>query len=346
MKPDWKQFLINHGAEFNADTDELQHFGNPDRERRMPPQGAILCDLSHIGMISANGADAQSFLQGQLSSDLAEVTGERAQFSSYSSPKGRAITTFQITKRQDTYYLSLSADVLEAVLKRLRMFVMRSQVTLEDASDSLVHFGYADPRGEQRLGDIIGPVPQQALDVVEYGNLTLIRRPASVPRFEIMGELDEAKVLWNKLDVHATGVGRGAWDYFDIEAGLPHVTAGSMEAWVPQMMNLHLINAISFSKGCFPGQEVVARLKYLGKNKRQLYRIAIDSFALPTVGARINDEKDSEAGQILNASLNPDGKAEALAVMKIASVNGKLTLDGKAVRLLALPYAVDQEDDA
>lgn len=344
MKADWKQFLSHHGAEFNAD-DTLNHFGNPERERRIPPQGAILCDLSHIGLLRVEGADAHTFLQGQLSNDLNEVSSGKAQLSSYSSPKGRAIATLQIMQRQNNYYLSLSADIVEPVLKRLRMFVMRSQVTLEEAADSLVHFGYADPDGEQRLGDIIGSLPAQPMDVVEYKGLTIIRRAASVPRFEIFGDGDAARELWEKLDVHATGVARGAWDYFEIEAGIPHVTAASMEAWVPQMMNLHLIDAISFSKGCFPGQEVVARLKYLGKNKRQLYRIAIESYDLPAVGASIGDDSGSEAGQVLNACLNPDGKVEALAVMKVAALDAEATLQlaGHQVKPLALPYATDVE---
>lgn len=207
MKPDWKQFLIDHGAEF--DQDALLHFGNPERERRIPPQGAVLCDLSHIGLISANGADAESFLQGQLSNDVNQVSDTLAQLSSYSSPKGRAITTFQLMQRQGAYYLSLNSDMLETVLKRLRMFVMRSQVALEDASDSLVHFGYADVRGEARLQDILGEFPTKPMEVVQQGNLTIIRRAASIPRFEIFGELDDAKQLWEKLGVHAAGVSRG-----------------------------------------------------------------------------------------------------------------------------------------
>ncbi|MEZ5448943.1 MAG: folate-binding protein [Thiolinea sp.] len=336
MKPDWKQFLLEHGAEF-ADG-HLLHFGNPERERRIPPQGSILCDLSHRGLISASGTDAQAFLQGQLSNDIQQVTGQRAQLSSYSSPKGRAYSTFQIVQRNGTYYLSLSSDVLETVLKRLRMFVMRSQVSLEDARDSLVRFGYAGPDAEQRLAAAVGKVPQQALDVVQSGNLTLVRQPASVPRFEIFAELDEARSLWGKLAVNAAAVGPGSWDWFDIEAGIPQITAGSLEAWVPQMLNLHLIDGISFQKGCFPGQEVVARIKYLGKNKRQTYRLGINTFKLPAVGANITDASGEEAGKILNASLNPDGQVEALAVMKIASVRQPLQLEGNAVQLLELPY--------
>lgn len=339
MKPDWKQFLVERGAEFDSDT--LLHFGNPERERRIPPQGAILCDLSHIGLISASGNDAETFLQGQLSNDIQQVDEHQAQLSSYSSPKGRAISTFQIALRQGTYYLSLSADILEPVLKRLRMFVMRSQVSLEDATDSLVHFGYSDPRGEERLSNIIGTIPLQPLAVVQSGNLTIIRQPAPVPRFEILGELDDACELWTKLGVNAAGVGRNTWDYYDVEAGIPHVTADSSEAWVAQMMNLHLIDAISFSKGCFPGQEVVARLKYLGKNKRQTYRLGIDAIELPEVGTVINNAGGAEAGKVLNAALNPDGKVEILAVMKTSEIGAELTLGDHKARVLELPYALD-----
>lgn len=340
MKPEWKNFLIEQGAEFDGST--LLHFGNPERERRIPPQGAVLCDLSHQGLLSASGSDVTAFLQGQLSNDINQVTETRAQLSSYSSPKGRAYTTFQIMQRQGVYYLALSSDVLEAVLKRLRMFVMRSKVSLEDARERMVHFGYVDPQGEQRLKAALGKFPEQNLDVVQVGNLTIIRQAASVPRFEIYGELDDAKQLWNRLSVHAATVGSAAWDYFDIEAGIPKITAASMEAWVPQMINLHLIDGISFKKGCFPGQEVVARLKYLGKNKRQMYRIAIDSIHPPTVGTTLQDEQGEEAGTILNSVLSPSGDhIEALAVLKIASAEQALNLAGARVRLLALPYSLE-----
>lgn len=342
MKPEWKSFLIEQGAEFDGSI--LLHFGNPERERRIPPQGAVLCDLSHQGLISASGVDANTFLQGQLSNDINQVNAERAQISSYSSPKGRAYTTFEIMQRQGVYYLALSSDVLEAVLKRLRMFVMRSKVSLEDASESLVHFGYADPDGEQRLKTALGNYPKHVLDVVQVGNLTIVRQAASVPRFEIYGELDEARQLWNRLSVHAATVGASVWDYFDIEAGIPKVTAESMEAWVPQMLNLHLIDGISFKKGCFPGQEVVARLKYLGKNKRQMYRIAIDTIQLPAVGASLQDTQGEEVGTILNAVLSPSGDhIEALAVLKIAASDQALNLEGAKVHLLPLPYSLDSE---
>ncbi|PID50481.1 MAG: folate-binding protein YgfZ [Proteobacteria bacterium] len=345
MKPGWKQFLLDKGAEF--ENSQLIHFGNPERERRIPPQGALLCDLSHIGLIAASGEDARDFLQGQLSNDINLVSEQRAQISSYNSPKGRAYTDLQIMLRQGVYYLTLSSDILEAVLKRLRIFVMRSKVSLEDAQDSLVHFGYADPKGEQRLREALGTMPEQVLDVVQQDNLTIIRRPASVPRFEIWGELEAACNLWNQLNVHAAAVSLNAWDYFEISAGIPHISLASMEAWVPQMLNLQLLGGISFNKGCFPGQEVIARLKYLGKNKRQTYRIGTDSVKLPEVGTAIINAEGKEAGNILNATLNPDGVLEALAVLKIkAAQQETLILQGNAVTILDLPYTLENMETA
>ena len=121
MKPEWKDFLIGHGAEFAGDS--LVSFGNPERERRIPPQGAILCDLSHFGLISVSGDDATSFLQGQLTNDIKQVSESVSQFSAYCTPKGRALATFFITQRRGVYYLSVARDLLEPMLKRLTIRV-------------------------------------------------------------------------------------------------------------------------------------------------------------------------------------------------------------------------------
>jgi hypothetical protein len=342
MKTEWKTFLIDHGAEFSGDS--LVSFGNPERERRIPPHGAILCDLAHFGLISVSGDDATTFLQGQLTNDINQVSDTQSQLSAYCTPKGRALATFFITKRQGVYYLSIARDLLEPILKRLRMYVMRSKVSLEDASASLVHFGYAAPDGDARLQAILGKVPANAYDTLQSGGLTIMRQPAPIPRFKILGELDEARKLWERLNVNAACVGRSSWEYFNVLSGVPMVTQASSEAWVPQMLNMHLINGVSFTKGCFPGQEIVARLKYLGKSKRQMYRVGIPHcVAVPAVGTNIASTNDAEAGTILNATLNPDGYVEALAVMKIAEANQALHFGEYAVKVLELPYALESE---
>ena len=171
-----------------------------------------------------------------------------------------------------------------------------------------------------------------------------MRQPAPIPRFKILGELEESRKLWERLNVNAACVGRNGWDYFNIMSGVPMVTANSCEAWVPQMMNMHLIDGVSFGKGCYPGQEIVARLKYLGKSKRQMYRIGIPHcIKRPLAGTLIASANDPEAGTVLNATINPDGYVEALAVMKIAEVNHPLHFGEYPVKVLDLPYALEDE---
>ncbi len=342
----WKQLLEDSGAEF-ADG-KLVSYGNPERERRIPPQGDIICDLSHTGMIRVQGDDATDFLQNQLTNDINEVSESRAQLSAWCNPKGRVIATFLVHKRAGSYYLALSADLVEYVLKRLQMYVLRSRVALEDVSESLVHFGFL---GSHILEDwdacCDGELPTVDYDAVVVDGISIIKVPAMVPRYEVVGEFETASRLWQKLNVRAAPVNGDAWVYLNIASGIPVVNATSKEDWIPQMLNLQAIGGVSFKKGCFPGQEVVARVKYLGKNKRRTFRLQIDSDSMPEAGDLVLAEDESgatqEAGKILNVVLNPDGKLEALAVLKIDLAEKPLMLEGGApVRVLELPFTVDE----
>ena len=345
MLQQWKTILIDSGAEFA--NDKIVSFGNPDRERRIPPQGDILCDLSHMGMIRVQGEDATEFLQNQLTNDIQQVTDTKGQLSAWCNPKGRTIATFIIHKRQGAYYLTLSADLIAYVLKRMQMYIMRSKVTLEDMTESMVHFGFA---GSHILEDwnacCDGDLITTDYDVTAFGNLSIIKIPGVEPRFEAIGELDDAISLWQKLNVRAAPVSGEIWDYLNIASGLPVVTQKSQEAWIPQMLNLQIINGVSFKKGCFPGQEIVARLKYLGKNKRRTFRLEIATDKIPDIGELIlADDEAVEAGKVLNSALNPDGKAEVLAVLKIAMAEKPLFLGDTTkatAKLLELPFSIDE----
>jgi folate-binding protein YgfZ len=350
MQQSWKEFLIDNGAEFEAD--KLISFGNPCRESRIPPQGSVLSDLSNRGVIEVHGKDAESFLQNQLTNDITRVTEITHQLSAWCNPKGRVIASFIVFKRGNSYYLTVSADLLELVVKKLRMYVMMLDVTLEDSSKSLIHFGYAGEHAEQDLQTILGAdkVPTETPQTLQQDTLSILRLPGNVPRFEIFGELEDAKRLWEHCNVRAAAVNSNGWDYLNILAGLPVVCEASSTAWIPQMLNFQVLDGLDFKKGCFPGQEVVARLKYLGKNKRRLYRIEINNHVLPEVGQKIYAEGEtSYTGKILATVINPSGNAEALAVLKIALADKPLSLDQTATNeqdsivLLELPYFVDED---
>ena len=346
MKLEWKEFLQNAGAEFDEDC--VANFGNPERERRIAHTGELFCDLSHFGIIAAYGEDATEFLQAQFTNDINQVDETHTQLSALCSPKGRMLCNFRIFRREQTYYLVLPYELLEAALSRLRMFVLRSRVTLEDASDALIGIGASGNKMVEQLANISGSLPQNVDDAIEFKDYTIIRVAGVTPRYEIYGLLEAMKKLWQALDVHATPVGANVWELLNIQAGIPVITAGAIDAYVPQMANLHLVNGVSFTKGCYPGQEIVARMHYLGKLKRRMYRIGFDAREKPAAGTPLVTESSTESqdiGTILSAQQNPDGKYEALAVIQTRDAeNSRLKLGdagGPDVAVLDLPYSFD-----
>lgn len=350
MKIEWEKFLKNAGAEF---TDEkVDSFGNPAQERSIIHTGNTICDLSHYGLISAYGEEAVSFLQGQLTNDVAQVDETHTQLSAYCNPKGRMIANFRIFKREDTLYLSLPYPLLETVLNRLRMYVMRSKATLQDASDALMRFGLHGPQAEKQLMAITGIVPTEINQAVQHNGYTIIRIPGSEPRFEIYGLLDAVTQLWQNLDVDAAPVGAHIWELLNIQAGIPVIVPETSEAFVPQMANMSSLGAINFKKGCYTGQEIVARMHYLGKLKKRMYRIALENHETPKPGDAIfteNTAAGSGTGTIVSAEQTDEGCYEALAVIQIANAeNQPLRLrdaSGPLIKILELPYAFDNSEE-
>ncbi len=327
MNNDWQAFLQEH-------TDLASAPLLPD---------CALSDLSHLGLIRASGADVRDFLQGQLTSDIRQVDANHSQMSSYCSPKGRMLATFRLFQRGDDIYLQLPREVLPAILKRLRMFVLRAQVTLDDASDELVSVGLAGDCAESLLP---GPAPTADNGVSQTGEFTVIRIPGDRPRFELIAPAAAMQEFWTRAAATATPASPDSWPLLDIRAGLPTVVSETAEAFVPQMANLQLVDGVSFTKGCYTGQEIVARMQYLGKLKRRMYRVRIPGDRCPQPGEELfsaSSESGQGAGRVVDARPSPDGGCEALAVIQISSAEqNDLHLgsaDGPALVIEDLPYA-------
>jgi len=307
-----------------------------------------ITDLSHFGLIRITGEDMRTFLQGQVTNDVTSVSPEIAQLNSYCSPKGRMLSSFWMFQRGDTLYLQLPMERLEATLKRLSMFVLRSQVSLGDASDELMRFGLS---GDCATGLLEG-APQTPWATATQGDITVLRLPGDRPRFEIIGPRDPMTDLWNRFSAEATATGPEFWALMDIRAGLPTVFEATSEAFVPQMANLQLLKGVSFTKGCYTGQEVVARMQYLGKLKRRMYRghLAIDE--APAHGAELfsaSSDSGQGAGRVVDVAPSPDGGYEVLVVLQISVADADDVRlgapDGPPVRLLSLPYAFEATED-
>jgi folate-binding protein YgfZ len=343
MIDEWKEFLAKAGAEFNSHG--VAHYGNPRRELSIAITGNVFADLSHYGLISVHGDDARAFLQNQLTNDVSRVDDEHSQLSGYCNAKGRLLASFRVFHRGDSYYLCLPEEMVEPLIGKLRMYVLRSKVTLDEAGDTFVHLGVSGAEAEAALAGAIGAIPGELNGVTQDKVGLVVRVPGIHPSFEVFTTVDRARELWDVLNVRSAPIGADAWQLLDIQAGIPVIYPDTREAFVPQMVNMQLIDGVSFKKGCYPGQEVVARMQYLGKLKRRMYRARVNSESHPPPGAEIfaGDDDSQSVGKLVSSAPHPDGGFSLLAVVQIASAEGDADLRlggiaGPAINLENLPY--------
>ena len=345
IHPDWQDFLTKQGAVLEEQA--VRHYGNPEAERLAAKNSNIVVDLSHLALLRAEGVDAETFLQGQLTNDIRLVNDNRAQISAYCNAKGRMYAIFLIVRRGDTFYLQLPAPLAESTLKRLRMFVLRAKVKIETADPDLVRTGISGPDAETLIKTAFSTYPPQAFDCVTQEGVSVIRLPGLFPRFEILAGVDQMKLFWNQaMSTNATACGPQSWSWLDIMAGLPSIQPGTVEEFVPQMANLELVNGVSFKKGCYPGQEIVARMHYLGRLKQRMVIVHLASGDCPVPGTAVYAPgfPDQSAGSIIDAQPSPSGGYDALVVAQIQSIkNDVLHLhqaNGQVLEILPLPYSV------
>jgi len=350
MKTEWKNFLRQRGAEWTDPDAPLAHFGNPAQELSLTLSGEVMVDLSHRGLIAVSGEEAESFLQNLLSNDVRQVSDTQSQLTSLNTAKGRMLALMRLFKHEGVFYLSLPRSMVEPTLKRLRMYVLRSKVALEAANDAFVQFGLSGTHAAERLRKVLGNVPE-APDAVQHGaGISVIRLPcgrSGQQRFEIYGELEPMQKLWQALDVHATPVSSTSWELLDTLAALPEVYPATLEAFVPQMANLERIGAVSFKKGCYPGQEIVARMHYLGKPARRMALLRAPDAESAEPGQAVVNTSGEAAGEVVRAAPHPDGGIVLLAVLRLNALiedEPKLHLgaaEGAQLTRLPLPYALE-----
>lgn len=355
MDPSWQAYLQSCNASIQDGC--VAHFGVGGAEVESVLSATVMADLSHLGAIRFSGEDAQSFLQGQLSCDVAQLDSSTALYGSYCNPKGRMLASFLLWKDSTGFVMQLPRELQAGIQKRLSMYVLRSKVKLADDADALVRIGLSGENARTLVLEAVDNVPalKEAvplkLGVVQGGLTTVLRLAAD--RFELVTSAEQAPELWRCLSRAAVQVGASCWSWLDIRAGIPVITSSTQEQFIPQMVNLEAIGGVSFSKGCYPGQEIVARTQYLGKIKRRMYLVNIKPrSAFPPVAA--GDELfsagmgDQPAGMIVNAANSPDGGMDALAVVRTASAEeakeGKIrwkSLNGPSLAFMPLPYSVE-----
>ncbi len=343
MNQTWLTFLQTQGAV--VESGQIRHFGNAAAERQAAVEDTVLAELSTLSLIRIHGTDALTFLNGQLSNDLRRVDETHGQIAAWCNPKGRAFALFRVLRRGEDYYLQLPGALQETALKRLRMFVLRAKVMLEDADSALVSFGIAGPRAEALLREAFGELPGGVNDSVMRNDATVLRVSATPARFMIIAPTSTAAELWQLLCPMGRPVASDRWTWLDIGAGLPQIYPETSEAFVPQMFNLELLGGVDFKKGCYPGQEIVARLHYRGGLKQRMVRAHVDADAAPGALLYAPDLPGQTAGTVVSAASAPAGGYDLLAVIQLSSIAaGTVHLGdehkGAPLKLLPLPYSL------
>jgi len=330
---------------------------SPPAERPSPADfdavvnGGAFAVLPQFGVIDATGDDAAAFLHGQLTNDVQHLDVTGARLAGYCSPKGRLLASLLAWKTGDTIRLLVSKDVQASVQKRLSMFVLRAKAKLADASDSLLVVGLAgDVRGA--LANQFDALPDGVHVTVDGPLGSLIRVPDAAGRLRYLwiGPKAEVEARLAALDGALTRVPPAVWDWLDIRAGEPRITQPASGQFVPQMVNYDVLGGVNFRKGCYPGQEVVARSQYRGTIKRRTSLASVQAdLAAARAGAELfhSDDPGQPCGMIVNAAAAPDGGVDLLAELKLAALeSGTVHLgaaDGPALRILPLPYALPAE---
>jgi folate-binding protein YgfZ len=346
LNSNWQTFLQQQNAQFQNEI--VQNFGNAASERIASRDGTVLCDLSQFGILKVSGEEAQSFLQNLCSNDIKAVTPGQAQLSSLNTAKGRVLATFLIWQTGSDYYLHLPAALTAPIQKKLSMYVLRAKVKIEDVSAQLVCLGLAGKEAAALLQTHLGEIPQSTLAVTQHANAGIMR--IGDDRFQINTSAEHAPALWQQLSAQANPVGSPCWDWLNIRAGIPVVQPATQEQFVLQMLNLDILGGVSFKKGCYPGQEIVARMHYLGKLKQRTYLAHVDSATAPQPNDALysDDYAGQVSGNILNAAPAPQGGYDVLASLHSSTVKDARIVhwqspEGAVLSFEPLPYPFPAE---
>jgi hypothetical protein len=348
----WIEHLATQAARFHPDSPtHVDDFGRVLGTADLA-QGFVAA-VTDLGLIGIAGDDAASFLHNQVTNDVEHLGTAEARLAGYCTPKGRLQATFLMWRDAESIYLQLPRAIQAPLQKRLSMFVLRAKAKLRDATD--------DPRyaavlglGGAAAGDAlrahVGTLPAAPYAKIDgdFGTVIRVADAFGHPRYLWLTSADAAIAALPALRATLALGGSAAWQLASIHAGVPQIGPGTQEQFVPQMINYELLGGVNFKKGCYPGQEIVARSQYLGKLKRRTALATLaDAAARPGDEVYSVSDPDQPSGMIVNAAPNGAGGADALVEIKLAALDDDVrhaSAGGTPLTFLPLPYALDALD--
>lgn len=308
MNTTWQQFISTHTNSDNSSSLNLQE------------TPFWICDLSQYSNIELVGEKAADFLQGQLTCDVREVNPLQSQLGGVCDYKGRLYALFTLYQWQNHYYLWLPQEIISNTITQLSKYAIFSKVKLQDKTDDLISIGIGGDDAEKYLSSITNEIPQALFECVQTTQFILIKIPDYMPRFILIAANSDMQQLWQTLNKQAKLISQQLWELQNIKAGIPAIYQNTLNQFTPHQVNLPALNGVSFTKGCYTGQEIVARMQYLGKLKQHLYHAVIDTPRSPQPADKIfitsQGNIENEIGMVVSVAPNKNNQYEILAVLQ------------------------------
>jgi folate-binding protein YgfZ len=293
-------------------------------------------DANSYGLLEIAGIDSAKFLQGQITCNMQDITPQQSRLGAHCTHKGRMVASFRLLQTSENSYLfCLPKQTLPALQKSLGKYIVFSKAKLRDASDDYLQLGISGSQAVQKISTVFGKTPVSAQEQHQNENGTVICIEEKIARFMCIIPIAHAKKVFDALTANATTTDSHYWHWLNIRDGFGEVREQTIEEFIPQMLNMQLLNGISFTKGCYTGQEIVARMQYRGTLKKGMYRIAGSGIA-PLPNELVFHQEQSIGHMVMAENITVD-QWEGLAVITHEAV--------QHMTVLPLPYAVTPSEN-
>ncbi|NOQ76369.1 MAG: folate-binding protein [Methylococcaceae bacterium] len=312
MNADWIDFLKSNNASFL----ENSEIGFDDNQQA---QTNAITALAHFSTLKITGSDAAAFLQGQLTCNINDLTENNSFFAAFCNAKGQTISTLLILKLSSSFLIVLPTDLIDKVTQKLQMYIMRSDVQMHNLTDELCTIGL-----NTQTSTTLPSLPETSFAVSQNKQI-FIKLPLHSNRYLVISNPQNSISLWSDLTSNAgfTPCNSNTWVDQDISAGIPWLNQATSEKYIPQMLNIDKLGGISFTKGCYTGQEIVARTHYLGKTKRELFlALCNNKTDIPVDTQIFINNSEQTIGKVLSLLTN-NQQTKMLTVMQSTDIDLK-----------------------
>lgn len=286
--------------------------------------------LDKTATIRVEGDDRIQFLQGQLTQDINLISQDKALYAGFCNPKGRVLAFMLCYVAHESIHIQLDNSIKESILKKLKMYVLRSKVSLNLLEETFTSIGFV---GTKALAERNIKTPKNHLDIVQYQDVMIMRIGQDGERYQLMGETSKVNEFI-KLNFSAySTMSLDDWNNLNILDGIPDIYPTTQEAFIPQSLNMDLIEGINLKKGCYTGQEIVARTHYLGKVKRRMYRAFIKSQVDLNPGDQILNKNGEETGQLVRSAKENNDKTNLLIELRVDQAHEALFIKNELIEI-------------